>query len=108
MVGTEDLRSYSYYRTRYGFDGGVDYNLKPGTSVYIKGLFSDFHDFGDTWVYTPTGGNTIKAVNGSRSFSIMLRTAPRLLRPTLRQTVPRVPMHIATTFAARISRFLVS
>jgi len=66
VVGTEDLRSYSYYRTRYGFDGGVDYNLKPGTSVYIKGLFSDFHDFGDTRVYTPTAGNTIKAVNGSQ------------------------------------------
>src|SRR6202045_3137892 len=33
VVSTEDLRSYSYYRTRYGFDGGFDYNLKPGTSV---------------------------------------------------------------------------
>jgi TonB-dependent receptor len=66
VVGTEDLRSYAYYRTRYGFDGGLDYNLKPGTSVYIKGLFSDFHDFGDTRVYTPTAGNFIKAVNGSQ------------------------------------------
>jgi TonB-dependent receptor len=66
VVGTEDLRSYAYYRTRYGFAGGVDYNLKPGTSVYLKGLFSDFHDFGDTRVYTPTAGNTIKAVNGSQ------------------------------------------
>jgi len=66
VVGTEDLRSYSYYRTRYGFSGGVDYNLKPGTNVYLKGLFSDFHDFGDTWVYTPSGGNTIKSVNGSQ------------------------------------------
>jgi TonB-dependent receptor len=66
VVGTEDLRSYSYYRTRYGFAGGVDYNLKPGTNLYIKGLFSDFHDFGDTWVYTPSAGNTIKAVNGSQ------------------------------------------
>jgi TonB-dependent receptor len=66
VVGTEDLRSYEYYRTRYGFAGGIDYNLKPGTSVYIKGLFSDFHDFGDTRVYTPTAGNMIKAVNGSQ------------------------------------------
>ncbi|MBV9885375.1 MAG: TonB-dependent receptor, partial [Acidobacteria bacterium] len=66
VVGTEDLRSYAYYRTRYGFAGGIDYNLKPGTSVYVKGLFSDFHDFGDTRVYTPTAGNTIKSVNGSQ------------------------------------------
>jgi TonB-dependent receptor len=66
LVSTEDLRSYSYYRTRYGFAGGVDYNLRPGTSVYLKGLFSDFHDFGETWVFTPNAGNTIKSVNGSQ------------------------------------------
>ncbi len=65
-VSSEDLRSYSYYRTRYGFASGVDYNLKPGTSVYLKGLYSDFHDYGDTWVYTPNAGNTIKSVNGSQ------------------------------------------
>jgi TonB-dependent receptor len=66
LVSTEDLRSYSYYRTRYGFAGGVDYNLKPGTNAYLKGLFSDFHDFGETWVYTPSAGNDIKSVNGSQ------------------------------------------
>jgi TonB-dependent receptor len=72
IIASEDLRSYSYYRTRYGFSGGVDYNLKPGTSVYLKGLYSDFHDFGETWVYTPnattaTDPNTIiKSVNGSQ------------------------------------------
>jgi TonB-dependent receptor len=65
-VPTEDLRSYSYYRTRYGFAGGVDYNLKPGTNIYLKGLYSDFHDYGDTWVYTPNAGNTITSVNGSQ------------------------------------------
>jgi TonB-dependent receptor len=66
VVSSEDLRSYSYYRTRYGFAGGVDYSLKPGTTVYLKGLYSDFHDYGDTWVYTPNAGNTITSVNGSQ------------------------------------------
>jgi TonB-dependent receptor len=65
FFNTEDQRSYSYYRTRYGFAGGVDYNLKPGSSVYLKGLYSDFHDFGETWVYTPNAGNLV-AVNGSK------------------------------------------
>lgn len=65
-VSSEDLRSYAYYRTRYGFGTGIDYNLKPGTNAYIKGLYSDFHDFGDTWVYTPNAGSTIKSVNGSQ------------------------------------------
>ena len=61
---SEDRRSYDYYRTRYGLSIDVDYNLKPGTSVYAKGLFSDFHDYGDTWVYTPNSGTNIKSVNG--------------------------------------------
>jgi TonB-dependent receptor len=80
-VPSEDLRSYSYYRNRYGFDGGIDYNLKPGTSIYLKGLFSDFHDYGDTWVYTPNAGSTIKSVNGSQitfdnAFDCSQPTAP--------------------------------
>jgi TonB-dependent receptor len=65
-VPTEDLRSYSYYRTRYGFDTGIDYNVTPSTNVYLKGFYSDFHDYGDVWVYTPNSGNDIKAVNGSQ------------------------------------------
>jgi TonB-dependent receptor len=65
LVSSEDLRSYSCYRTRYGFAGGLDYNFKPGTNAYLKGLYSDFHDFGDTWVYTPNAG-AITALNGSQ------------------------------------------
>jgi len=65
FTNTEDLRSYDYYRTRYGFSTGIDYNIKPGTNVYAKGLYSDFHDYGETWVYTPNSGTNIKSVNGS-------------------------------------------
>jgi len=64
-AASRDYRSYAYYRTRYGFDTGIDYNFGSGSSVYVRGLFSDFHDYGDVWVYTPNAGNTIKAVNGS-------------------------------------------
>jgi len=67
FANTEDRRSYDYYRTRYGFSTGVDYNIKPGTSVYAKGLFADFHDYGETWVYTPNAGNTIKSVSADGS-----------------------------------------
>jgi TonB-dependent receptor len=63
FANTEDRRSYDYYRKRYGFSTGIDYNLKPGHSVYAKGLYSDFHDFGETWVYTPSTGNSIKSVS---------------------------------------------
>src|SRR5215469_949494 len=60
---TADLRTYKYYRTRYGFAPEIDYAIKPGSTVYFKGLYSDFHDFGEVWVYTPNVGNTIKSVS---------------------------------------------
>jgi TonB-dependent receptor len=53
-----DTRLYQYYRTRYGFAGGLDYQLSPGSSAYLHGLFSDFHDFGTTWVYTYNAPST--------------------------------------------------
>src|ERR1700676_5251204 len=65
FTNAEDRRSYDYYRTRYGFTMDVDYNIKPGTNVYARGLYSDFHDYGETWVYTPNAGTNIKSVNGS-------------------------------------------
>lgn len=61
---TADLRSYDYYRTRYGFDTGIDYKFNPTTTAYLKGLYADFHDYGDTRVYTPTVG-AVTAVNGN-------------------------------------------
>jgi TonB-dependent receptor len=61
----EDFRSYDYYRTRYGFTSGIDVKVLPTMSVYFKGLFADFHDFGDTHVYTPNTGS-IHSVNGSQ------------------------------------------
>jgi TonB-dependent receptor len=64
-TNTVDYRTYNYYRTRYGFSLGADYVLKPGSNIYVKALDSDFHDFGETWVYTPTAGTNIKAVNGN-------------------------------------------
>jgi len=54
VTGTMDIREYRYNRSRYGFGGGADYRLGPGSNVYLRGLYSRFLDYGDTWVYTPT------------------------------------------------------
>src|SRR5579864_2975877 len=64
-ISTEDRRTYTYYRTRYGFDSTLDYNISKNTSAYVKGFYSDFHDYGDVWVYTPNAG-AITGVNGSQ------------------------------------------
>jgi TonB-dependent receptor len=56
-VGTynsEDIRLYTYYRTRFGFSGAVDYRLGDNSSIYIRGLYSHFQNWGDRWVVTPT------------------------------------------------------
>jgi TonB-dependent receptor len=62
---SEDFRSYNYYRTRYGFNSGIDVKVTPTMTVYARGLYADFHDFGDTHVYTPNTSNMISTVNGS-------------------------------------------
>src|SRR5579883_301299 len=35
-INSEDLRSYTYYRTRYGFDLGVDDRITPTVTAYLK------------------------------------------------------------------------
>ena len=47
-----DVREYRYYRSRWGLTGSADYKLAEGSNIYIRGLYSDFHNYGDRWVYT--------------------------------------------------------
>jgi len=51
---TMDIRDYRYYRTRYGFTGSVDYKFNDNNSIWARGLYSHFDNFGDRWVLTPT------------------------------------------------------
>ena len=53
VPNTMDLREYLYDRTRYGFGGEADYKIGDMSSVYLRGLFSKFKDFGEQWAYTP-------------------------------------------------------
>jgi TonB-dependent receptor len=60
-INGEDMRSYQYYRTRYGFDIGLDAKITPTMTAYLKGLISDFHDYGEVAVYTPNSANMISS-----------------------------------------------
>jgi TonB-dependent receptor len=51
---TQDIRQYAYKRSRWGLTGSADYKLGDGSDIYIRGIYSDFKDFGDKWVYTLT------------------------------------------------------
>ncbi len=60
-------RDYRYGRERYGLGGDLDYRFSENSQVYLKGLWSDFLNNGDLYIYdvagTPTpsgpGGGTI-------------------------------------------------
>ncbi len=77
LAGTYDLRDYKYFRDRQGFGGTLDYRFTDTSSIYLKGLYSHFNNFGDDWIYSPAinsftsqyqGGN-----DGSISFSALRR-----------------------------------
>lgn len=52
-----DYRYYQYDRSRFGFAGGLDYKLPNNGSLYVRGLFSEFHNYGSRWVTSVTAGN---------------------------------------------------
>jgi TonB-dependent receptor len=54
LAGTYDLRDYRYFRDRRGFGGTLDYRLSDTSSLYLKGLYSHFNNFGDDYIYSPT------------------------------------------------------
>jgi len=75
---TENIQLYTYYRTRYGFSGAVDYRLGDNSSIYVRGLYSHFDNFGDKWVLTPTINSfttspTQGGGDGNMSYSTSIR-----------------------------------
>jgi TonB-dependent receptor len=74
---TMDIRNYRYDRSRYGFAGGLDYRLAENSALYLKGLFTQFQNYGDRWVTTPTAGNfltpTLTDATGNYSASVQNR-----------------------------------
>lgn len=67
-INSEDLRLYQYDRTRHGYNGNLDYSFKPGSNLYLRGLFADFHDYGETRVYTPNAGNIVSHTGSQTIF----------------------------------------
>jgi TonB-dependent receptor len=51
-----DLRDYRYKRSRVGFAGGLDYRPSRNSSLYLRGLYADFHNYGDVFVNRVTAG----------------------------------------------------
>src|SRR5690242_9011412 len=61
-----DIREYRYYRSRWGLAGSADYKPSDGSTVYVRGLYSDFHNYGDRWVYSLTDNTPGIQLQGDR------------------------------------------
>ena len=51
LLGGYDMRDYQYYRDRTGFAGTADYHFSDTSNIYLKGLYSLFHNYGNRWDY---------------------------------------------------------
>jgi TonB-dependent receptor len=60
-----EVREYRYYRSRWGLAGGADYKLGDGSNIYLRGLYSDFHNYGDRWDYVLTDNTPFLNLAGS-------------------------------------------
>jgi TonB-dependent receptor len=60
-------RDYTYYRTRYGLGGDIDYRFNDHSSVYLKGLWSLFLNHGTRYVYDISTGASAFADTANKS-----------------------------------------
>ena len=60
-----DLRDYIYDRTRYGFGGALDRKLGAGSDISLKGLYSEFKDYGHRYDYTLNDNSPFLNSDGS-------------------------------------------
>jgi TonB-dependent receptor len=50
----QDVRVYQFHRPRWGLAGSLDYRLKPGSTIFLRYLYSNYRDSGDKTDYTLT------------------------------------------------------
>jgi TonB-dependent receptor len=49
---SQDLRTYMFHRPRWGLGGSLDYRVKPGSTIFLRYLYSYTRDSGDKSVYS--------------------------------------------------------
>jgi TonB-dependent receptor len=87
-----DVREYRYYRSRWGLAGSVDYKPSDGSTIYMRGLYSDFHNYGDRWVYSLTDntqGIKLQGSNGCATDANGVTIAPCTGVPSFNSQIRR-------------------
>ncbi|MEP6999941.1 MAG: TonB-dependent receptor plug domain-containing protein [bacterium] len=61
-----DQRDYLYDRTRLGANGALDYRFDDGSTMYLRGAWSRFQNFGVVYKYDiAAGGDSAQASSGA-------------------------------------------
>jgi TonB-dependent receptor len=77
LTGTYDLRDYRYFRDRSGVGGTLDYRFNDTSTIYLKGLYSHFNNFGDDWIYSPAINNFVSPLQGDATGSVSFQALRR-------------------------------
>jgi TonB-dependent receptor len=87
-----DIREYRYYRSRWALAGSADFKPSDGSTLYIRGLYSDFHNYGDRWVYSVndnTPGIKLQGANGCQTDANGFTIQPCTASPSFNDQIRR-------------------
>ena len=96
-----DIRqSTQYYRSRWGLTGSSDYQLSHNSNIHVRGLFSDFKNYGSRWVCSLTDntqGIKLLDSNGcdTNDSGSPWHRAEELRPSTIRSAVPTSQLEIS-------------
>ena len=62
-----DQRDYVYNRTRWGANTALDYHFDGGGTLFLKGLWSRFNNFGTRYRYDVASGGDVAALSSGAS-----------------------------------------
>ncbi len=62
-----DQRDYFYNRTRWGANSSLDYRFSSGSTLFLKGMWSRFNNFGTRYRYDVSSGGDVAASSAGSS-----------------------------------------
>jgi TonB-dependent receptor len=78
-----DQRDYLYNRTRWGANGALDYRFTDGSTLFLKGMWSKFNNWGNRYRFDiASGGDSALASSGTSGVG----TGAALTRETSNRT----------------------
>jgi TonB-dependent receptor len=83
----EDVRAYQYYRKRGGLGTSIDYKLGANSLIYLRGLYSEFRNYGEDWIYSPAVNSfvspTLSGTDSGVTYAhVIRRPAGRIINVT--------------------------